>query len=348
MMTIKQFMKEHDLTWKYAHVETVLERTYPGSIINIRLFILGKSVNKQTFLLISRRAAEVYLSNEAELETLIVTYLEGTNRYAIISPKKYKSVSWDDVHQKYELESNMPDYIYKSVAVAFAKAFVLKDASLLGPFISVKTNLIIYKENKLSGTQCILDYFANWMERATKENLNVMVAVKWQSNQCRPAVYIKPTNSKEMVLLFRVKDGVLADIVFAPSFLQDGGRTFHYLNLPPYSVDFISNILGGNEKPQNYHLPCPICGLESKSLDWYKIQIPMGAHGYAGTVSICTSCKKVVELVADTRMEYDEPQWTVSKNSYPETEPVFIPKLLGIKSFETEGEKVRFYPYDER
>lgn len=258
------------------------------------------------------------------------------------------------VPRKYGLEPYMPDYIYKRIAIAFAKAFVMEDVSHLRPFISNKTYLAIYKEDKLSGEQCILGYFANWINSATKDKLNIKVTVKWQYNQCRPAVYIRPTNrkikpanDKEKILLFRVKNGVLEDIVFAPSLLQKHESTFHDLDQPPYSVDFISRFLEENEVPLSNHLPCPICGSSSKSINWRKINIPMGTCSYAGAVSICQSCKKVVELVPNIKVENKEPLPTPEKPLHKRTS-VCSPKLIGLCTFESDDEMMDSDPVDER
>lgn len=298
------------------------------------------------------------------------TIAAGTEKMSIIDyNKKYeKSVALDDIYgqgysesltpeeifeckvsipKKFGLEPNMPDYIYKTVAIAFAKMFALSDVSFILPFVNDRTYLTLYKKDELSRRQRILDYFTNWIDRADKDNLKVKVTVKWQPNQCRPAVYIKPDGYKEMVLLFRVQNNELTDIVLAPSLLQDYGCMFHDLDQPPYSVEFISDFFGEDEVTQDNHLPCPICGTDSNLIDWYKFHIPMGIHGYAGTVSICPECKKVVELMPNVRLRYDEPQRAVSNKPHYENISEFSPKLLGLYTFETEDEPMDFYSEDE-
>ena len=201
------------------------------------------------------------------------TIMAGTEKMSIVDyNEKYgKSITLDDVYgqgysesltpedlfnckvfipKKFGLEPNMPDYIYKTISIAFAKAFALGDISFIESYINEKTYLVLYKKDELSGKARVLSYFSDWIDKATNDNLKVKITVKWQPNQCRPAVYIKPDGYKEMVLLFYVCNDSLADIIFAPSLLQDYGCMFHDIDQPPYSVEFISNFIGEDEATQ--------------------------------------------------------------------------------------------------
>lgn len=150
-----------------------------------------------------------------------------------------------------------------------------------------------------------------------------------------------------MVLLFRVQNEELADIVFAPSLLQDYGCMFHDLDQPPYNAEFISNFLGEDGGTQDNHLPCPICGTDSTLIDRYKFHIPMGIHGYVGMVSICPKCNKVVEFVPNIRLRSKESQRAVFSKPLYENVSEFTPKLLGLYTFETEDEQMDIYSEDE-
>lgn len=341
-------------------------------LLIIFLCILSKHIKESGFHnILPHKKDKVYSLDKDDSrfwskDTIVV----GTEKMSIVDyNNKYgKSITLDDVYgagysesltpeemfkckvfipKKFGIEPNMPDYIYKTVSIAFAKTFALSDISFINSFINEGTCLALYKKDKLSGKQRILDYFTGWIDRMAKSNLEVKVTVKWQPNQCRPAVYIKPAGYKEMVLLFRVWNDALADIVFAPSLLQDHGCMFHDLDEPPYSVDFISNFLGEDEEAQGNHLPCPICGTDSNLIDWYKFHIPMGIHGYAGTISICQDCKKVVELVPNIRFRSEEPRRAIFAKSLCENTSEFTPNLLGLYTFETEDERMDFYSKDE-
>lgn len=298
------------------------------------------------------------------------TIMAGAEKMSIVDyNKKFgKSITLDDVYgqgysesltpedifnckvlipKKFGIEPNIPDYIYKTISIAFAKSFALGDISFIESFINDKTYFVLYKKEELSGKERILSYFSDWIDRATNDNLKVKITVKWQPNQCRPAVYIKPEGYKEMVLLFRVQNNALTDIIFAPSLLQDYGCMFHDIDQPPYSVEFISNFIGEDEATQDNHLSCPTCGTDSNLIDWYKFHIPMGIHGYAGKVSICPDCKRVVELVPNIRLRYEEPQRAVFCKTHCDSLSEFTPRLLGLYTFETEDEQMDFYSEDE-
>ena len=274
-----------------------------ASLLIIFLCILPKHIKENGFHnILPRRKSKAYPLDKDDFRVWPKDIVAaGSEKMSIVDyNKKYeKSVALDDIYgqgysesltpeeifeckvlipKKFGLEPNMPDYIYKTVAIAFAKMFALSDVSFILPFVNDRTYITLYKKDELSGRQRILDYFTNWIDRADKDNLKVKVTVKWQPNQCRPAVYIKPDGYKEMVMLFRVQNNELTDIVLAPSLLQDYGCMFHDLDQPPYSVEFISNFIGEDEATQDNHLPCPICGTDSNLIDWYKFHIPMGPY----------------------------------------------------------------------
>lgn len=106
------------------------------------------------------------------------TVAAGTEKMSIVDyNKKYgKSLTLDDVYgqgysesltpeeifeckvsipQKFGLEPNMPDYIYKTVAIAFAKTFALSDISFIKPFVNDGTYLTLYKKDSLSGNSAL-------------------------------------------------------------------------------------------------------------------------------------------------------------------------------------------------
>lgn len=298
------------------------------------------------------------------------TILAGAEKMTIseFNKKNGKNLSLDDVYgsgytdsltpeevfkcktlipNKYGLEPYMPDYFYKEVAIAFAKAFVNQDIRYIEQYLSPNTYLTLYKKKELSGGKAIADYFDDWLNRASEEKLEVGVTVKWQPNQCRPAVYIKPGDYREMVITLIEKNGKLTNVVFAPSHLQDYGCMFHDLDQPQYSLEYMSRFLEEDEETHENHLPCPICGFDSALIDWYKFHIPMGIHGYGGLVSICPDCKRVVELMPNIRIRYEEPQQVPFDRPLPENITEFTPKLLGLYTFETEDDNMDFYSDEE-
>lgn len=236
---------------------------------------------------------------------------------------------------KYGLQPNMPESCYKEVAIAFAEAFNAKDITPILNFLSDETRLVVFDKDQAEGKHKISDYFASWFERAQRDNLSVRVKVAWNPNQCRPAVYIKPGDYREMILLFYFNGNVLADIVFAPSHIQDDMCRFHDLDYPPYSLDFISNTIDNTVECKPNHLCCPTCGTASTSLNWYKFNLPLGIHGYCGDVSLCPKCMRVVELLPNMRLRYDNPQRLELNKTVSENTQQFAPRLLGLYTFET-------------
>lgn len=251
------------------------------------------------------------------------------------------------IPHKFGLEPNMPEYSYKAISIAFAKAFAQSDVSFMEPHLCADSSLTLINQRSYNGKDAILEYFRDWIERATADNLEIKVIVKWQPNQCRPAVYLKPGCYREMVLLFVERDGFLDKITFSPSRIQDYMCQFHDIDQPGFSLEFISRCLSGDGEPLSNHLPCPVCGTVSSKLEWYKFDLPRGLHGYLGNVSVCPKCKKVVELVPDTRIRYETPQHIAFGAPLPAHLSKFNPRLKGQHTFETNDERMDFYTEEE-
>lgn len=249
------------------------------------------------------------------------------------------------IPDKFGLEPNIPNYIYKSAAIAFAKAFISGNVDEISSFLTEKTHLVLFKREEIIGKKKISDYFHKWISSTKKENLQVRVTVEWNVNQCRPVVYVSPKGYNKMVLIFIFIDGVLDQLTFGPRTIQGKWVHFHDLDTPAFNLGYISQFITEYADSEELHLNCPTCGTDSLLLDWFKFQMNLDSVGYGGNVSICTDCKRVVEYQPDTHYRLHSSERPAFPQPIPEDLTVFTPHLKGLYSFETK-EDCTFYGDD--
>ena len=244
---------------------------------------------------------------------------------------------------KFGLEPNMPNYIYKSAAIAFAKAFISGDVDEISTFLTENTHLVLFKREEIIGKKKIAEYFHKWINSAKEVNIQTRVTVEWNVNQCRPVVYVSPKGYNKMVLIFIFKDGLLDQLTFGPRSIQGKWVHFHDLDTPTFSLEYMSQFIADDAASEELHLNCPTCGTDSLLLDWYKFQMNLGSVGYSGNVSVCDDCKRVVEYQPDTRYRLDDtniPAFSLPKS---ETFTPFVPRLLGLYTLETYDDNMDSY-----
>ena len=81
---------------------------------------------------------------------------------------------------KFGLEPNMPNYIYKSAAIAFAKAFISGYVDEISTFLTENTHLVLFKREEIIGKKKIAEYFHKWINSAKEENIQTRVTVEWR------------------------------------------------------------------------------------------------------------------------------------------------------------------------
>lgn len=53
-------------------------------------------------------------------------------------------------------------------------------------------------------------------------------------------------------------------------------------------------------------IPCLKCGISSENLVWYKVNIGLGSLSYAGVVSVCEKCRKVIKFYPNALIRNEE------------------------------------------
>lgn len=232
----------------------------------------------------------------------------------------------------------MPDSEYKTIAIAFARAFVSGNFSAMQGTMTEKTYLTLYKRETFSGTETIIKYFNAWKKKADEEKVWYKVDVAWNPNQSRPSVSVQIKGYNNMVIFFFIKNGMINHITFAPSHLQDYGCMYNDIDSPLLSMDFISQYITGDSDTQENHLICPCCGTNSALIDWHDFYMDLGPVGYSGKLSVCPDCGRLVELMPNTRYRFDTSHKVKQKApeiSSSSSKP-FVPRIKGQYTFEND------------
>ncbi|MCM1142312.1 MAG: hypothetical protein NC453_27390, partial [Muribaculum sp.] len=248
---------------------------------------------------------------------------------------------------RYSLQSNLPDYEYTKVSIAFAKAFVNGDFTNVASLLDDTPFLTLYKKHIIQGRSEIIQYFNKWIEASQKDGQEYRYIVQWCANQCRPGVYVQSKGHMPAILLFHIENGKIKDIIFSPSHIQSFGISFHDLDTPPFSVEYLGGYITDDSESLENHLFCPTCGSDSLLLDWYDFHMPLGIHGYSGKFSLCPDCRRIVEFLPNIRIRYEEPQTLAFPHQTPEMTPIFAPRLRCTWTFETNDEQMDFYSDEE-
>lgn len=248
---------------------------------------------------------------------------------------------------RYSVQHNLPEYEYTKVAIAFAKAFISSDFSEPASFFDNAPFLILYKKLIILGRVEIVHYFTQWIEASKKDGLEYQYIVQWCANQCRPGLYVQSRDHMPFVLLFHMENGKIKDILLSPTNIQSWGISFHDLNTPPFSVEYLGGYISDDSESLENHFFCPTCGTDSLLLDWYNFEMPLGIHGYSGKFSLCPECRRIVEFLPDVRLRYEEPRSVAFPHQIPEMTPSFVPRLKGTLTFETNDEQMDFYSDEE-
>lgn len=289
------------------------------------------------------------------------TVLSGSDKMSIdeFNAKFNKNLRLDDVYgQAYEssltpeeifncksliegrvgVEPNMPDSEYKTIAIAFARAFVSGNFSAMQGTMTEKTYLTLYKRETFSGAEAIIEYFKTWKKKAIEEKVWYKVDVAWNPNQSRPSVSVQIKGYSNMVIFFFIKNGEINHITFAPSHLQDYGCMYNDIDSPLLSMDFISQYITGDSDTQENRLICPCCGTDSALIDWHDFYMDLGPVGYSGKLSVCPDCKRLVELLPDTRYRFDSSHKVKQKAPEISSSPSkpFVPRIKGQYTFEND------------
>ncbi len=232
----------------------------------------------------------------------------------VYGAKYADSVDVNDIRSEESFRSlNVSDdvnpFIDTEYLKSFGEAFLKRDFSNMGNLISEDATMVIYDRKTIVGAKNIVDYWKDWLLRCDNDKVIVECAVK----KCKwfdlPALQISPKGYVNLYVILEIHNGLITSIMDIPNPLGSiavGGPNLDWERL---EIEKIQDKLTDEIDSKLNHIACLDCGTPSDALKWYRVELPMGIHGYIGDISICPHCNKVIEFIPEIRLRYDEPHF---------------------------------------
>ena len=183
-----------------------------------------------------------------------------------------------------------------------------RDFSNVEKLMSEDATMLIYDRKTIVGAKNIVDYWEDWLRRCDNDKVIVECAVKKCKWFSLPALQICPKGYKNLYVIVEIHNDLITNIMDIPNPIGSiavGGPDLDWDRL---EINSIRNKLFEVIDLKTNHISCINCGAVSKTLKWYRVELPMGIHGYVGDMSICPHCDKIVEFIPEIRLRYEKPK----------------------------------------
>ena len=261
------------------------------------------------------------------------------------------------------IQEGLPDSIHKDAAIALGKGLLEGDFYAFKKLLGENTKWIWPQTDRKSivGKENIIDYWKDWRNRIRKERIEVEFEVKFCPYYAMATLNITPEGFASVYVLFYIKDGLIHTGIYAKTVvahvnnsMKNFDAKYESLNNIPFTMEFVKKHITSPKEPQTNYMPCPHCGKVSENLIWKHVKFILGTNDYAGFVTICPDCNKVVLFYPecsnkrnDFFKDFDKKEEELLlTNFFTEIEQYFQQPLKGTKYIEdlskanTESSKV--------
>ncbi len=186
-------------------------------------------------------------------------------------------------------------------------ALLKRDFSAIAPLMSEETMLVLFNNKTIIGGQNIIDYWQDWILRGEKDDVVVLYTIKWCEWFSQPVLQISPKSYANDYTLIKIQNNYISLIERIPNPIGNvmiGGPD---LDCKRLDLNKVRDRLENEISPKLNHITCLDCGTASGSLKWYRVDWPMGIHGFIGDMSVCPRCNKVIEFIPEIRLRYEQP-----------------------------------------
>lgn len=195
-----------------------------------------------------------------------------------------------------DLQEDLPDSDHKTAALALGTALMTKKFSKFKKLLDESVSLTLYDDRTIRGKDAVVSYWRSFLAKENNWNRDVEMLVGFCVHFHRAALILK-FYKQEPIVVFRIVDGKVVNMVLAPLFYFDDKISLVTMEGLPYTVDAIGrNTIQIVEARPNL-LPCLYCGRPSEQLKWQRVRFEENDVGYEGLASVCPCCHKMVEYV---------------------------------------------------
>ena len=195
-----------------------------------------------------------------------------------------------------DLQEDLPDSDHKTAALALGTALMTEKFSEFKKLLDEEVSLVLYDDRTIRGKDAVVSYWRSFLAKENNRNKDVEMLVGFCVRFHRAALILK-LYKQEPIVVFRMVDGKVVNMVLAPLYYYENENAFVTTEGLPYTVDAIGrNTIQIVEARPNL-LPCLYCGRPSEQLKWQRVRFEENDVGYEGLASVCPCCHKMVEYV---------------------------------------------------
>ena len=210
----------------------------------------------------------------------------------------------DDTEQfdKGESDLEIDEKVRKDEAFELVLRFAKARQS--GNFESIKSLfvkdvvLVHYENDTLHGANAVISFWRHRYESSISRQVKFDFRIEMCMFYNGPALLEMPERFEPMLVMFRIIDGKIAQMVLAPKNISHDYPYYGGLREAPFTLNYFKPFLKQRIERRGNRIPCPNCGELSENLEWYIFQTQdrFSYKLYGGTVSICPHCERTVEL----------------------------------------------------
>ena len=210
----------------------------------------------------------------------------------------------------------------------FAEARMSGDLQSVRDLFDPDAVLVVWGKNTFHGVDGILAF---WKERY-ESSVQRRVKFDFEVDMCMfyngPAMREKPEGFAHMLVMFRILDGGISQMVLTPEFLNTEYMYFGSFREAPYTTDYFWPHFREILAPVPNLTPCPCCGTLSENLEWRTFDTAnrFDHFRYEGDASFCPHCGRTVEIVPKKRFENEYQSKHPHEEYAKENAPVAIPR----------------------
>lgn len=215
-----------------------------------------------------------------------------------------------------------------SIVYRFAEARMSGDLDSVRELFAPDIILVDYEDDTIHGIDSVLAF---WKQRYDS-SITRRVKFDYRIEMCMfyngPALLELPERYATMIVMFRIRNGLITQMVLAPQIISGDHPYYGGFREAPYTEEYFRPFLKKELEFRGNRIPCPNCGELSENLKWYifKGGDRFTYRYYGGTVSICPHCNRTVEIFPIDSFENEFQSQHPVEEYRKQNEPTRIPR----------------------
>lgn len=205
---------------------------------------------------------------------------------------------FDNGESDLEIDENVRKDEAFEIVLRFAEARKSGDFDSVKSLFADDVVLVHYENDTLHGVDAVASFWRKRYESSISRKVKFIFRVEMCMFYNGPALLEMPERFEPMLVMFRIIDGKIVQMVLAPKNISHDYPYYGGFREAPFTLNYFKPFLKQRIELRGNRIPCPNCGELSENLEWYifQTQDQFSYKLYGGTVSICPHCERTVEL----------------------------------------------------